>query len=134
MKKARIAIISVILLMTSAFIYFTFSDKEPEFKTIDPEFVSYISSFTSGIISSESTIKTRLAQEFNDAEQGEEVKQDVFDFSPSIDGKAIWIDKRTIEFIPEQQLASGQFYSANFKLGKLIEVPSKFNDFEFNFL
>ncbi len=133
MKKARIAIISIILLLTAVFIYFTFSDKKAEFKTIDPEFVSYISAFTSGIISSESTIKIRLAQEYNDAEEGAEVKQNVFLFSPSIKGKAVWIDKRTIEFIPEESLKSGQFYSATFKLGKLIDAPSKFKKFEFNF-
>ncbi|HPH15750.1 MAG TPA: hypothetical protein PK029_01160, partial [Bacteroidales bacterium] len=59
---------------------------------IDPAFAEYIISFTSGVISSASPIRVRMVQEQASAVAGEELKDNPFDFSPNIEGKAVWID------------------------------------------
>jgi hypothetical protein len=62
----------------------------------------------------------------------DEVKDKLFDFSPAVDGKAYWVDARTIEFKPANDLKPDQLYEINFRLGKVAKVPSKFNEFKFN--
>jgi alpha-2-macroglobulin len=49
----------------------------------------------------------------------------------AVDGKAYWIDARTIEFNPNNDLTPDQLYTVSFKLGNVLKVPSKFNDFNF---
>ncbi|GAA3965173.1 alpha-2-macroglobulin family protein [Mucilaginibacter dorajii] len=101
---------------------------------VDPAFSKYIESYTTGVISKESTIRIRLANTVQVThQQNEEVDNDLIDFSPSIKGKAYWVDARTIEFKPAKKLDPEKNYIADFKLGKLIDVPSKFNRFRFNF-
>jgi hypothetical protein len=40
---------------------------------------------------------------------GDEVKEKLFNFSPSIDGKAYWVDAQTIEFRPDEPMKSARF-------------------------
>jgi uncharacterized protein YfaS (alpha-2-macroglobulin family) len=101
---------------------------------VDPAFSRYIESYTTGVISRESTVRIRLASTVQIThQQNEAADDDLFDFSPSVKGKAYWIDARTIEFRPDKKLDPDKNYSAEFKLGKLIDVPSKFNRFKFGF-
>jgi uncharacterized protein YfaS (alpha-2-macroglobulin family) len=101
---------------------------------IDPAFSKYIESYTTGEISKESTIRIRLAGEVQTThEQNEVLSDNLFDFSPSIKGKAYWVDARTIEFRPESKLDPNKVYTADFKLSKIIKVDSKFEDFKFGF-
>jgi alpha-2-macroglobulin len=101
---------------------------------IDPAFTEKISAFTSGVISSESVIQIILAEdcpaavEFNTA-----VENELFSFKPKIEGHAFWIDKRTIEFRPSENLKSGETYTARFYLSKLMDVPARLKTFEFRF-
>jgi alpha-2-macroglobulin len=99
-----------------------------------PAFAMYINAFTSGIISSESTIRIILANETDNAlEFGKPIEQALFDFSPNINGKAVWLDKRTIEFRPEKPLPSNTHYDVNFKLSALVDVPDDLKKFHFSF-
>ena len=87
---------------------------------IDPAFAQYISAFTSGSISSGSTIKIRFANEVKSIpEFNTALDNNFFDFTPSIKGKAYWIDNKTIEFRPDEKLPSDQFYDANFALSEI---------------
>src|SRR5688572_14026189 len=100
----------------------------------DQAFKEYISAFTADMVSNESHIRILLANETSlPVENGQEVDADeeLFSFSPEIKGKAVWVDKRTIEFIPEQRLAAGQTYKAEFFLSKVAEVPKDKKVFEF---
>jgi alpha-2-macroglobulin len=102
--------------------------------TVDPAFSKYIESYTTGIISKESAIRIRLAGEVQTTHaQNEELADGIFDFSPTIKGKAYWVDARTIEFRPEGKLDPDKNYSADFKLKKIVNVPSEFEDFKFGF-
>ncbi len=105
-------------------------------KPITPsaEFAPYISAYTGGQISSNSSIRIEFAKEFPMVELNSEVKESLFSFSPSLKGKAYWINNKTIEFVPDSgQLQRGKLYNAKFKLGKVAEVEKKLNVFPFSF-
>lgn len=103
-------------------------------KEMNPAFAKYIEAYTSGIISKQSAIRVQLAGDVNVTHtQNEALKEDLFSFSPSIKGKAYWIDAHTIEFRPDQNLEPGEKYKASFRLGKVMDVPSDLKKFEFDF-
>ena len=86
---------------------------------VDPTFGQYISAYTSGMVSANSTITIRFtmpAQKFTKA--GDELDDNVFKISPSIDGKTYWVDDQTIEFKPTNPLVSGEIYTIRFFLAK----------------
>jgi alpha-2-macroglobulin len=100
---------------------------------IDPEFSKYIEAYTTGVISKKSTIRIQLTSDVSTTHTlNETIKDDLFDFSPSIKGKAYWTDERTIEFKPEKDLQADQLYEIEFNLAKVRKVPSKFSKFTFN--
>lgn len=101
---------------------------------INPEFANFISAFTTGYISSGSTIKIKLANEFNSAlELNTPLKDEYISFSPEIEGTLVWKDGQNLEFKPKQRLKDGQVYKATFHLNKLVEVKKELQDFEFQF-
>ncbi|MDP3556836.1 MAG: MG2 domain-containing protein [Bacteroidota bacterium] len=101
---------------------------------INPEFASYISAFTTGYISTGSTIKIKLSSEFvNNTQLNAPLKEKYFSFEPSIEGEAVWKDGQTMEFKPKERLKPGQIYKATFHLSKLVEVKKELEDFEFQF-
>jgi alpha-2-macroglobulin len=100
----------------------------------NPAFSAFISAYTSGIISSESTIRILLTNEMEaPVEIGKPIDKELFDFSPSIKGTAVWVDSRTIEFRPEHPLPNDEQYKAEFFLSKILEVPDEFETFKFDF-
>jgi uncharacterized protein YfaS (alpha-2-macroglobulin family) len=101
---------------------------------IDPAFSAYISGFTSGIVSTDASIKIVLTSDINKpVEIGKPIEEKLFDLSPDVKGTATWLDARTIEFKPEQKLTSGQFYKVEFYLSKVLDVPAEFKTFDFSF-
>lgn len=101
---------------------------------VNPEFAKYISAFTYGVVSNQTTIKVQLVQEVAEAKAGEEVKEELIEFSPAIEGKAYWLDKQTIEFRPKDLLPSGEKFEAEFHLSDIVkEVPDHLEDLEFKF-
>jgi uncharacterized protein YfaS (alpha-2-macroglobulin family) len=131
-KRTFIAIAASIVLLILVSAYFILHRHHTEM--VDPAFSKYIESYTSGIISKENSIRIRLAGDVPTTHvQNDKLPDGIFDFSPSIKGKAYWIDERTIEFRPDAKLVPNQSYTADFKLGKVIDVPEKFGDFKFSF-
>ncbi len=102
--------------------------------TFDRSFSKYIESYTSGIISKESAIRIKLASHVQGTHvQNEALPDGVFEFTPSIKGKAYWVDARTIEFKPEKPLDPGKGFAATFKLGQIITVDERYQKFQFSF-
>lgn len=98
------------------------------------EYASYVNAYTGGVISQSSTIRIELAQEQPMVDLNNELKDDPFHFSPSIKGKAYWINNNTIEFIPEEgALKPGEFYEGIFELGNFVEVDKRLKKFNFSF-
>jgi uncharacterized protein YfaS (alpha-2-macroglobulin family) len=98
------------------------------------DFSSFISAHTAGIISTRATIQLKLAESVeNSIDISKPIMDELLVFSPEIDGKAEWIDNRTIEFTPSRPLLQATNYVANFRLGELREVPKEQQTFVFQF-
>lgn len=112
---------------------FALACSEPDVSkiTVDPGFSSYVSAFTSGVISGESTIKVVLLEAHASAQPGELINEKLFEFDPALDGEAFWLDEHTVEFRPTNRLKSGQTYLVKFGLSKLLDVPDQFETLEF---
>lgn len=103
-------------------------------KAMNPELAKYIEAYTAGVISKQSTIRVQLTSNVNVTHtQNEPVSEELFDFSPSIKGKAYWVDATTIEFRPDANLTPGKTYTATFKLGKVLKVEKALRSFDFEF-
>ena len=112
---------------------FSSCNKKEKWIDVDPAFSKFIDAYTTGIVSKTSAVRIQLATDANTTHAvGEAVKEDLFDLSPSVKGKAFWLDARTIEFKPDAWLQPNQLYTVKFKLGKVTKVPEKFEDFKFS--
>jgi uncharacterized protein YfaS (alpha-2-macroglobulin family) len=104
--------------------------------TMNPEFYRYISSFTSGLVAKNTAIYIRFARDFvPDASVGKTPDKQFFHFEPEIKGKTTWIDTRTIQFKPDNMLASGEIYEGSFQMSYLIDTIKddlKIFPFQFN--
>jgi alpha-2-macroglobulin len=101
---------------------------------VNPAFSEYISSYTAGVVSSGSAIRIVLTQDaVEEALVGQETNVKVFGFNPSVKGKTVWVDRRTIEFRPDARLVSGQRYELSFNLSRLAEVPDNLKTFVYSF-
>ena len=107
--------------------------KTDAFSSKPSVFAEYISAYTSGYIPKNSEITVKLTRPVETAEPGKEIEKDVFSFKPSLKGKAVWSDEKTIIFKPSEPLESGERYKAVFHLAKLMEVPQDRKEFKFTF-
>ena len=108
--------------------------KHQRSNAINPAFSKYIESYTSGVISRTNTIRIKLTDEVQTSHaENEPVEDGIFSFSPSIKGKAYWVDAQTIEFRPQAELVADKVYQADFDLDKITSVPSALHHFTFQF-
>ena len=129
-RRGQVTIAISILLV--AFIFFFV--RQHHRKTAGQEFSKYIESYTTGFISKQNPILIKLAGTVQVShEQGQELSNTLFDFSPSIKGKAFWVDERTIEFRPSGKLDPDKKYEATFHLDKVLKVEDDYQDFKFDF-
>ncbi len=120
------------LVIVSALYFFVSKAESKKSTRINPAFASYISAYSSGVLSKTSTIRIQFVGNFGDSSKiGSEAN--VFDFEPEIKGKTTWIDASTIEFKPDQPMPSGQKYEAVFKLDRIIDVAAELEEFNFSF-
>lgn len=98
-------------------------------------FKDYIVSFTGGIVSSQSDIRVVLAFDKKEWKANDVLDSDLFDISPSVDGKVVALSGNTIAFIPEKKLKAGTEYQVTLHLDKLITLPKEkekeLSDFNF---
>lgn len=135
MSKKFLLLTATIVIAALVFLSWFFKNKsEQKDEKENPAFAAYINAYTSGIISSESTIRILLTNEMEaPVEVGKPIDKKIFDFSPEIKGTTVWVDSRTIEFRPEKPLPNGTVYKAEFELGSILKVPNEFETFEFDF-
>ena len=118
--KSILAVFFITALSICGLTYYSSTSAKNDSGYINPAFKEYISAYTAGYVSVESKILIVLQEETTaEIEEGKEVDNTLFDFSPSIDGKLIWIDKKTIEFKPSANLIGNQSYKASFHLGNI---------------
>lgn len=101
---------------------------------VNPAFKKYITAYTSGAISTEGTIRVELAYDMADSSMfGVRLQEQYFEFSPGIEGEAVWVDTRTLEFRPSAPLKPNTLYSAEFFISKLMDMPDSLSVFRFQF-
>ena len=133
-KKIAIGVVALGIIAFGIFYFTNSASKKPSASYINPAFGEYITSYTAGVVSSGSTIRIILSKDAVDSSaMGQETSVKLFDFSPSIKGKTVWLDRNTVEFRPEARMASGQIYEVGFELGKLMKVSSELSKFEYSF-
>lgn len=116
-----------------AITFFSACNKPKKLIQIDPEFSKYIEAYTSGTISKKSMVRIQLASDASITHAvNEPIKKELFSFSPSVEGKAYWIDARTIEFKPDKDLKTDMLYEIVFKLDAVINVATRYSQFKFN--
>ncbi len=131
-KKFNATFLRTLLCLTVIISLFSCSKKD-KWIDVDPAFSKFIDAYTTGIVSKTTTVRIQLAGDaITTHAVGEEVKESLFDFSPSVKGKAVWLDARTIEFKPDAYLQKDQLYEVSFKLGKVTRVPDKYSSFRFS--
>lgn len=109
-------------------------DQARDYK-FDEAYAPYISAYTTGKISRQSAITIRLNENVvQEAQIGVAMGESPFEFDPSIEGKSVWIDERTIQFEPSEPMPTDQFYTGTFALGKYIKgLDEKLEEFPFQF-
>ena len=122
-----------LLLLTVIFFNNSCKNKSRAWLDVDPGFSRYVEAYTTGIVSKTSSIRVQLAADAASMHTvGQTVTDKLFSLTPSVKGKATWLDARTIEFKPEKNMEADQLYEVNFKLGKVTTVPEKFKELRFN--
>lgn len=97
------------------------------------EYATYITAFTGGIISANSSILIELSQDIPNAVEGEEASPEAFKFKPALEGKLIWKNPHCLEFKPTALIPQGTSYQVNFALHSFMEVPDHLKTFRFHF-
>ena len=96
---------------------------------LNTEFAHYVQAFTSGVISSRTTIAVYLTKPVD----FEGAAEELFEFKPAINGKAVRVGDRIFEFRPSEPLEQGTSYEARFMLGKVMKVKSELQKMPFRF-
>lgn len=95
-------------------------------------FKEYVASFTGGIVSTQSDIRVVLAFDKKEWKANQVLDNDLFNISPSVDGKVVALSSNTIAFIPEKNLKSDTEYQITLNLSKLITVKKELSEFNFS--
>jgi uncharacterized protein YfaS (alpha-2-macroglobulin family) len=118
------------------FVFFVFQacskKSSTDFNSDFSLFKEYITSFTGGIVSSQSDIRVVLAFDKKEWKANQVLDNDLFEISPSVDGKVIALSSNTIAFIPEKNLKSDTEYQITLNLSKLITVKKELAAFNFS--
>ncbi len=132
-EKFSVTFFRPLLFITAVTLLFS-CNKAAKWIEVDPAFSRYIDAYTTGIVSKTAAIRIQLASTANTIHTvGEEVKEKLFEVSPAVKGKAVWIDATTVEFRPDEWLKPDQLYEVTFNLGKVTSVAdSKFREFKFS--
>jgi hypothetical protein len=95
-------------------------------------FKGIISNFTGGIVSAQSDIRVVLAFDKKDWVKDQVLDNDLFDISPSVNGKVVALSSNTIAFIPEKKLDPDTEYQVTLKVDKILTtVKKELADFNF---
>lgn len=134
-KKVALAAVVLVVFVGGVFYFTKSKGSKPAEAFINPAFGQYISSFTSGVIASGSSVRILLAENAVDSSfVGQESSVSLFDFKPSVKGKTVWLDQRTVEFRPDARMNPGHVYEVEFFLSKLINnLPNELKTFEYSF-
>ncbi len=123
----------VIIVFMSVFLFFGCEKKINEMRNIQ-EAAHHINQITSGKIMPNTPIQVRFVKEMITSEQiGNAPKQEVFKFSPKIEGKTIWSDLQTLKFIPKEPLKMRKKYQGELAFDVIMDNIFMEKSFHFEF-
>lgn len=123
-----------IIWVISALIIWGCSSPEKPTAKQQQQFIKYITAFTAGKISKKNAIRVEFGSDVEGAFKNQKVEQAVFDFEPEIEGDAIWLNQRTIEFKPSEPLQSATDYTASLNMTHFFKnLPEDLKKFSFTF-
>ena len=131
MKTKTPNLLFYFLIPIFSFLAISCNNNDTKTKEQDSRFTEYISAFTNGVISNQSDIIIELKSDLTDDDISKIDVEQLFEFSPKIEGEVGWLDNRTIRFTPTTDLPTLQLYNAKFHLSKVVVVPSDMLNFEF---
>ena len=132
--KNRFNLIRIAGFIAIALIFTQCNKKKTNLITVSPAYREYVQAFTSGIISTSSSIKVRLADDFVDTLKfNTPLEETYFKISPSIKGKTYWSDSRTLMFQPDEPLAGNKIFTVDFLLSKIVKVPDSLKIMTYQF-
>jgi len=100
----------------------------------NPAFREYVEAFTSGLVSTRSTVRIRMNEDFVDSSSvGLPLAIELISLKPSVNGVLIWTDSRTLEFRPETPFDQDKLFTVQFYLSKLVTVPDSLSTMTFQF-
>ncbi|MFD1292853.1 MG2 domain-containing protein [Lutibacter holmesii] len=129
--KFRFLIVSLVL----SVVLFSCKKDTPQASTNNLfKFKEYINYTTSGVVSIVEPIKIDLAKEVESWEANQEILENIVSISPSIDGKLLALNTRSLIFQPSKNLQANTEYTVTVNLGKLyLNIPSEFKTYTFKF-
>lgn len=120
------------LLFATSLLFTHCSDDDPENFKINPAFTKHVSAFTSGVISAHSSIEIQLVKPYEkQIVANKAIDEELFELSPGIEGKTMWLDQHTISFVPDKPFQSGETYWVSFDLSAVADVPGELETFKF---
>jgi uncharacterized protein YfaS (alpha-2-macroglobulin family) len=103
-------------------------------KTADPsEFATYITGYTTGVISKSEPVRIRLAKGNLKFEIGKDLPAGIFSFDPQVKGTATLYSEDIIVFKPSTAWPEGKNITATLDLSKILDIPDQFSIFNFQF-
>lgn len=106
--------------------------KTEDFNSDFSLYKEFISSFTGGIVPAKTDIRVVFTFDKKEWKTNQVLDNDLFDISPSVDGKVVALSTNTIAFIPEKKLNQDTEYQISLKLSKIIKVAEALGNFNFS--
>lgn len=113
------------------FVFQACSKKTADFNSDFSLFKGYITDFTAGIVPADTDIRVVFAFDKKEWKANQVLDSDLFDISPSVDGKVIALSSNTIAFIPAKKLKQDTEYQISLDLSGIIKVPEELSEFHF---
>lgn len=117
--------------MVVLIVVFSCSKTAKDFNSDFNLYKEYILNFSSGLVSSSSDIRVVLAFDKKEWTPNQELDNNLFSISPSVDGKVVALSSNTIAFIPKDKLNQNTEYQITFHLSDVKDVPKNLNEFNF---
>lgn len=114
---------------------FSCQSKQRKAQPLPDNIDAYISGYTSGIISKGDAVRLQFTNFMVEQDQiGKEAPRSIISLEPATKGKAVWEDRQTIVFRPDDLFTSGTQYLATVDINPLIKnIKKEEAVFEFNF-
>lgn len=124
--KRILPLLAILLLLVQS----CSSDKKTTIS--DPTlFTEFITSYTSGMISSKGTFQVGLKNTPEEWSANQELDSKLFSVSPSVKGKVYYLPNNSLSFVPDDALKHNEQYKVTLHLSKFTTVPKELKDFHF---